>query len=256
MVLRVKQGGKQVDLFSQMSPGKVLDFPMGGGRQSWELVSLGYHVVGADLFPRADGRRQLPCVCADANCPFPFKDASFDYVLSCEGIEHLENQAGFIRECARVLKPGGSLLLTTPNVMHLHARLSYLLAGQRILKRGLVNEVQTLRNVEGGRFYHGHAFLIDYFRLRYLLRLSSFTRIEVFTDRYSPTSIAFIWLAPILFAATRLSIRMSVRKDRRKGKVRTYNSVFSEIVRDVFSPALLFGKRMIVRAEKAAGIVP
>jgi SAM-dependent methyltransferase len=255
VILRVKQAGKQVDLFSRMLPGRLLDFPVGRGRQSAQLVGLGYRVVGADLFASADARLSLPCVRADGNVSFPFKDESFDYVLSREGIEHLEHQAGFIRECIRVLRAGGSLLLTTPNMMHLNARLSYLLVGQRILRRGLVNEVQTLRNVEGGKFYHGHAFLIDYFRLRYLLRLAGFTRIEVFTDRYSPTSIALSWLVPILFAATMLSIRMSIRKKRSKGNLRSYNPIFSDIVRHVFSPALLFGKRMIVTAEKAARIV-
>ena len=110
-------------------------------------------------------------------------------------------------------------MLTTPNILHLNARLSCFLTGQRILRRGLINEIQTLRGVKGGKYYHGHTFLIDYFRLRDIFRLSGFGRIEVFADRYSASSIALLWTVPILFAAVRLSIRMSINKDQKIGKL-------------------------------------
>ncbi|MGH7772396.1 MAG: class I SAM-dependent methyltransferase [Candidatus Binatia bacterium] len=252
MAVLIKRGRERVDLFSEMPRGNVLDIPAGGGEQSADLLKIGYKVFLADMFPLADRNRNLAWCQADANEGFPFRNEIFDYVLSREGVEHLENQARFIRECARVLKPGGKLVLTTPNIMHLGSRLSHFLAGQRILRRGLVNEVQTLRNVSGGRFYHGHVFLIDYFRLRYLLRLSGFDKIEVFTDRMSPTSIAFAWVVPILFAASKLAIKMSIRKYRKKGLRVPARSVFQEILTHVFSPALLFGKRMIAVAQKTS----
>ncbi len=44
-------------------------------------------------------------------------DASFDTVISCETIEHLPRPAAAVTEFARVLRPGGRLLLTTPNYM-------------------------------------------------------------------------------------------------------------------------------------------
>jgi 2-polyprenyl-3-methyl-5-hydroxy-6-metoxy-1,4-benzoquinol methylase len=43
------------------------------------------------------------------------RDASFDLVFSCETIEHVPDPARAIRELARVLRPGGNLILTTPN---------------------------------------------------------------------------------------------------------------------------------------------
>jgi SAM-dependent methyltransferase len=45
----------------------------------------------------------------------PFSDATFDGVLSMQTIEHLWDQGQFIAECARVLRPGGILIITTPN---------------------------------------------------------------------------------------------------------------------------------------------
>lgn len=45
----------------------------------------------------------------------PFRDAAFDLVLSLQTIEHVWDQSRFLDECARVLVPGGKLVLTTPN---------------------------------------------------------------------------------------------------------------------------------------------
>lgn len=45
----------------------------------------------------------------------PLPDASVDVVVNFQVIEHLWDQAQFIAECARVLRPGGQLLVSTPN---------------------------------------------------------------------------------------------------------------------------------------------
>jgi SAM-dependent methyltransferase len=247
----VKKNGKQVDLFLGKKTGKVLDVPAGRGWESDHLRELGFEVVLLDLFPRPTGNQQLAWIKADATESFPLKNEEFDYVLTREGIEHFEDQAKFLKECARVLKPGGGLILTTPNVNNLRSRLSYFLTSQRTLRRGLINEIQTLRIASGdGRVYHGHAFLIDYFKLRYLLRFAGFENIEVYTDRYSPTSIALAWLIPLLFIASKVSIGISRKKFDRKYQKSTDESVFNEILSHVFSRALLFGKRMIVVAQK------
>lgn len=48
---------------------------------------------------------------------FPFEEARFDLVLFCEMIEHLQNNPAFtLNEIWRVLKPGGVMVLTTPNI--------------------------------------------------------------------------------------------------------------------------------------------
>ncbi len=243
----VRKSGARCGLFSGLRPGSVLDVPAGEGEQSEGLVRLGYRVVSIDLFP-GTYRGSAQIVQADANARLPFRDASFDYVLSREGIEHLESQLGFLRECRRVLKLGGSIVITTPNLMQLSARMSLFLSGQRNLRRGLVNEEQTLRSRRGGRLYHGHVFLLDYFRLRYMLRIAGFDRLEVYTDRYSPTSVALSPLIPLLRASTWLSLATAARANRNKGRRQLSPAVAGEIRRHVLSRALLFGKRMIVTA--------
>ncbi len=181
-----------------------------------------------------------------------FATSAFDYVLSREGIEHLEDQMGFLRDCARVIRPGGKIVLTTPNLMHLSARASGFLTGQRNLRRGLMNEIQTPRSRNPRRIYHGHAFMLDYYRARYMMRLAGFDHLEVYTDRWSPTSMAMSPIGPDSVDGDEI-FRGCIRPQRapprpspaaRRGD--------REIIGHVLSPALLYGKRMVIVAERVA----
>lgn len=48
-------------------------------------------------------------------CHLPYGDNTFDLVHSCEIIEHLENPGDAVKECWRVLHPGGELIITVPD---------------------------------------------------------------------------------------------------------------------------------------------
>lgn len=89
---------------------KALD--LGCREQYWteKLKARGYEVVSVDLEP------QNPSVLrVDANDPLPFADESFDLVWCTEVIEHVVKPEFTLAEINRVLKPGGKLLLSTPN---------------------------------------------------------------------------------------------------------------------------------------------
>lgn len=248
----MRRRGRLEGLFGAAAPGSVLDIPAGGAVQSRALATLGYRVFSIDLFAPANRAPGTSWICADANRALPFRDGAFDYVLSREGIEHLEDQMGFLRNCARVLRPGGRIVLTTPNMMHLAARASGFLTGQRNLRRGLISEIQTPRTQKQGPFYHGHVFMLDYYRARYMMRIAGFDRLEVYTDRWSPTSVAMSPIVPILWLAMKFSVAVSLRNASRPGHRAPREDVTREIMRHVLSPALLFGKRMIIVAERAA----
>ena len=96
---------------------RVLDAPCGGtAALTIALMERGFNAMGADLDPQAELRLSKAFAKLDLNTPLPWPDQSFDAVFSTEGIEHLENHFLFLRETCRVLKPGGVLVLTTPNI--------------------------------------------------------------------------------------------------------------------------------------------
>ncbi len=106
---------------------RVLDVGCGEGRFAAELVRAGAEVVGIDVaaepLRRARERHpELDLRQMAAEGAWPLEDASFDAVWAGEVIEHVADTAGWLSEARRVLRSGGSLLLSTPD----HGRLRML----------------------------------------------------------------------------------------------------------------------------------
>jgi SAM-dependent methyltransferase len=86
------------------------------------VAETAYKVVGVDLsidvIQHAKNNyghhANLQFVMASCEC-LPFSDASFDFAISFETIEHIEKQKEFISELTRVLRPDGVLILSSPN---------------------------------------------------------------------------------------------------------------------------------------------
>lgn len=136
--------------------GRLIDVPCGTGHLSTEAAKLGWDVVPCDLFPEFwEGSPELEVVRCDFNEPLPFDDASADAVAHCEGIEHVENPWAILREFHRVLRPGGTLVLSLPNTLDLRQRF-------RMLRRGFVGHYLPAvpEHVNRmGTFYLCHALL-------------------------------------------------------------------------------------------------
>jgi len=64
----------------------------------------------------------------DLNAVLPWPDQIFDAFFN-GGIEHLENHFSFLREMCRILKPGGILVLTKPNITALRSRVRFFGSG-------------------------------------------------------------------------------------------------------------------------------
>ena len=97
----------------------VLDAGCGEGYGSAMLAQRASSVVGVDLERDVieHAAERYPAVRFQTGdlATLGFDDGSFDAVITFQVIEHLQSPRGFVTECARVLRPGGLLVLSTPN---------------------------------------------------------------------------------------------------------------------------------------------
>lgn len=96
---------------------RVLDLGCGDGRLTTYLGAAA--LTAADVSPVAlqRARSRLPgasIVELEPDAPLPFDDGAFDLVLCAETIEHVRDVQLLLSEVRRVLRPGGTLALTTP----------------------------------------------------------------------------------------------------------------------------------------------
>jgi 2-polyprenyl-3-methyl-5-hydroxy-6-metoxy-1,4-benzoquinol methylase len=102
-------------LDSRNASGTLADVGCGSGAL-WHVVRGRFNAcVGLDAV-RYDGLpRDVDFRTADLDDGLPLDDASVDAAAAVEVIEHLENPRAFVRELARIVRPGGWVVLSTPN---------------------------------------------------------------------------------------------------------------------------------------------
>ncbi len=98
----------------------VVEAGCGEGYGAAALARSATRVLAVDLDPVTIGhvgRRYSDGVQAVRGdlARLPLTDGSVEVVVSLQTVEHLGDQAGFLAECARVLRPAGTLALSTPN---------------------------------------------------------------------------------------------------------------------------------------------
>jgi 2-polyprenyl-3-methyl-5-hydroxy-6-metoxy-1,4-benzoquinol methylase len=136
-----------IGLFQPLLPRSafIADLAAGQGAFTKLLRSAGHEVVAVDF--NADDWKlpDVPLRVADLDSEFAetvlATNSKFDGIAAIEIIEHLENPFRFVRECAKLLKPGGLLLLTSPNVESVFSRLIFLYTGRLYA----FNEYETVR---------------------------------------------------------------------------------------------------------------
>lgn len=175
----------------------------------------------------------------DLAAPLPFPDGSFDVVLSTEVIEHLDAHVGIVHELARIVKPGGYLVLSMPNVHRVHSRWQFFLTGcHKLCQR------RASWDTPRERLYEYHVRPPDFPLLHTLLHQAglriqclSFTRVE-FQHGF------WLLLYPLFFLATRLQVH---------GRSK-YPAARNEGERDLFRwmvhPCMLASKQLLLCAQK------
>lgn len=214
---------------------EVIDFPAGNGITARILKEVGAVPIALDLFPEYFEIDGLKCERANIKEGLPIEDGKADALICQEGIEHFSDQYGALREFNRVLKPGGTLLITTPNYSNLRAKVSYLLGEcSRFNKTLAPNELDSIwmSNQEiTNEIYFGHIFLIGVQKLRVLARLTGF-RIEArYKTQAKPTSVLLLpLLYPFIYFSNWIAYRRNLRKNKNydmETKKKVYGEVFS-----------------------------
>ena len=192
IIAHEKTHQKVLEIFARFAGrGRLLEIPAGEGALAWQLHKLGYTVTAGDIDPRFFKVEPIPCVSLDLNRRFPIKDDQFDFISCIEGIEHLQDQFQFVRECRRVLRPGGWLVLSTPNILNLASRVKFLLSGFYSLVPRPINEFSVAPVFD-------HINPVTYYQLRYMLHTQGFRITRVTTDLIRRSASALYFLKPLV----------------------------------------------------------
>jgi SAM-dependent methyltransferase len=227
----------------------VLDLSCGEGEVMEGIAALGCKVHGTHyrgddyIVKRHDRLARLPVtVGVNLHHRLPFSAGSFDVVLLIEVLEHLESHFNVIAEAARVLRPGGFLLFTTPNIFRLHSRLQFFLTGKHKLIRRRVG--WDLRPED---LYAYHISPLDFPLTHTVLHLAGMEIACLRFTRFKARSVCFLPLWPVVWLACRLTV------DRHVRAAGAFRDGERDLNRWLAHPALLFSEQLLVVARRRPG---
>jgi SAM-dependent methyltransferase len=204
---------------------KVIDLSAGSGYIINEFLKAGADVELYDLFPEQNTFCKKECWHIDLQKTFPIETGAADVVILGETIEHLPNQHFFFVEASRILKPGGVLLLTTPNSSSLRSRFSQFLMESEHYSTPAPNETDAFTKWPGSNEgYFSKLFISGLLRLRTLAALSGLSIKKVHRSQGSSTSYLLLIYYPVLYYFSRKNLRKQVKNDPANRRV--YEEIF------------------------------
>lgn len=201
-----------VGILKSLPRGTVLDVPAGEGALAARLIDAGFDVSCCDLYPeifRLDG---VDIHRGNLDAELPFSDRSFDYITCLEGLEHIENPQQAMREFARMLKPGGHLIVSVPNILNIEERLKWLIHGYTSHFKPISRAAaERLRAEYDGRVeIAAHVNPIAYSELRYILEKHGFEVLTAHRDKAKANA----WLYWPLVGIIKLIAKLTPKEKR------------------------------------------
>ena len=232
----------------------VVDIPAGSGYTTEILCRQKALPEAYDLFPELFKYKSITCQKADLAQTLPIKDNHADLVICQEGIEHLQNQFFPLQEFNRILKMGGRLIITTPSISHIRAKLSHLFIESEIYNRLPANELDGVWFSKNDDLYFGHIFLIGIQKLRTLSKLAGFKITKIHSSKISNTALLLgLFVYPFILLINLYAYMVSIHRLKSvdlKIRRRTYR----EILKLNIHPAIQFGKHLFIEFEKIKNI--
>jgi ubiquinone/menaquinone biosynthesis C-methylase UbiE len=197
--VRIADIGAGEGFFSQLV-GQYVESKL--GLQPSSLLSA------CDIFPEYFRYGAIKCGTIAPDGRLPYDDASIDIACSLEVVEHVEDQFAFARELFRVLRPGGTAIISTPNILNINSRWRNLHSGFAVLFDPLLlssaDPVHT----------SGHINPVSYYYLAYQLTRAGFGSTSVAYDRFKTSARFLVVLcAPVIWIGNQLlRRRLNARK--------------------------------------------
>jgi len=196
-----------VGVLKDLPRGSLLDVPAGEGALAARLIDAGFDVRCCDLYPEIFRLEGVAIHHGDLDAELPFSDKSFDYVTCLEGLEHIENPQQAMREFARVLKTGGHLIVSVPNILNIEERLKWLLYGYtshfKPISRAAASKLRA--EYDGRVEIAAHVNPIGYSELRYVLEKNGFEIVSVHPDKMKANAWAYWPIVAIIKLISRLT---------------------------------------------------
>ncbi len=199
---------------SPHEPGRttVLDIAAGSGALSRRLADSGYEVQSNefDLSSWSLPHENVWSIDLNAEIPAEYATKQFDAVVAVEVIEHLENPLSFLRICQQFTRPGGTIILSTPNI---------------------VESQSLVRFLGSGKFYHfnpeayhssGHITLLPFWMLESHIKQIGLKIAYRGTAGRMPKRWTFSLAASLIHSAAQTLTRRSIPNDIRSGAAITY----------------------------------
>ena len=126
---------------------RVLDVGCSTGYLAERMQKQGSTVVGLDVDERSAELARQFCEAVYVGdvetMELPFEPGTFDVILCGDLIEHLRDPQGFLTRIRPFLRPGGRLVLSTPNIANWAMRLSLLFGRFRYTEWGILDQTHT-----------------------------------------------------------------------------------------------------------------
>lgn len=232
----------------------VVDLPAGNGITCKQLLEIGANPVAFDLFPEYFELNDIVCKRADIMEGIPMDKHQADVVICQEGIEHFSDQFKALKEFNRILKPNGSLLITTPNYSNLKARLSYFLSESErfnaIMPPNEIDSIWMNKQDLNTEVYFGHVFLIGIQKLRVLAKLSGFKIKEIkFTRLKTGALFIFLFTYPFIFLS--YLINYIKNKNKKTSYDKSFqNKVYKELFLLGINPKIMLDGHLFIVFQK------
>jgi SAM-dependent methyltransferase len=201
-----------LNILKPLPRGLILDCPAGEGAFAQDLLNAGFDVRCSDLYTELFRLPGVEIKRGDLAGTLPYSSGTFDYITCLEGLEHIDSPPQAFREFKRLLKPGGHLILSVPNIMNIEERVKWLLHGYTSHFKPLSEQSKAKIQADcaGMDEIAVHANPIGYSELRYYLEKNGFQIQGVHRDRRKANQ----WLYWPLVAFIRLLAKLTPQKRR------------------------------------------